>query len=189
MSNINELVQESFTEEGLVRGLAGGTLDVMTFRGLVDSVKSMFGDSQKCFKILNDKIDDINYFIKQNQFTGSGGSGVLKAINRMTRWRFYFLLNDEKYKQLIDKIKSNSFDRIFVDANFANRVIKEIFSAKSNSDLLKVTDEYLKRATNVLKICKQNKIPEKQTANIMNIITQGAIDLESIIRDVIRYNS
>jgi hypothetical protein len=183
--------QETSTlEEGFLRGIGGDIKDGVSLLGLLDSLKAIFGNSNKSFKILKKKINDIDKFIKKYEFkgTGSSSSGFIKSMNKIFYWRFYFLLNDIKFKDLMSALNNGELNKMHIDKNFGMRVIKEIYNSKSNKDLLNITDTYLTRAASVLKFCKQKKISDKIVGNLMNIFAQGAIDLEVVIRKLVRYN-
>jgi len=173
--------------EGFLRGIGGDFKDGITFLGFGDSLKSLFSDYEASYKILKNKIADIEYFINQNSFKGHTGS-FIKFLNKMSFWRFYFILDDSTYNNIVNSIKNNSLDSIYVDTNFSKRVIKKMYDAKSNKELLATPQLYLSRVDNIVSLCKKHKTSPKILSNIMNIFTQGTIDLEYIIRKIIRYN-
>jgi hypothetical protein len=189
--SINNYIIEQDLEEGFIRGLAGDVKDTVTFLGLIDSLEALFGDADKCFKIIKERAKQINYFINKYEFKGtkSNSSYIKNITNKIYHWRFYFLLHDKTFKELISKINKNKIERMFVDTSFSKRVIKDIYSARSNKDLINVVNLYVLRSATIIKLCRQKKIPEKIIANIANIFAQGVIDLEYIIKKIIRYNN
>jgi hypothetical protein len=186
---MKSIVQFVNMQEGFLRGLGGDVKDVVTFLGLGDQLKALFGNSKQALPIIDSRIKDINYFIKQNKFKGHTDTvGWIKFLNEFIYWRLYFILDDSSYKDMCNRIKAGTMSKIIIDFETAKRQIKNIYNAKSNDDLLKVTDLYVKRCHDVYDLCIKNKIPENIMSNIFSIFTYGSMDLEILIRKVIRYN-
>jgi hypothetical protein len=111
------------------------------------------------------------------------------VVTKLTRWRYYFILNDDTYKNILDRIKDGTYTKIFVVADFSQRTLKELYSAKTENDLLKITKKYRDRSKFLYDLTKKDKLAENFRANLMNIVAQGALDLETVIKHAIRYNA
>jgi hypothetical protein len=102
-------------------------------------------------------------------------------------WRFYFLLNDEVWRNIENDLKKgeiSQLERIY-DLEFKDRVkvTRYLDSIDNIPDLIKVVETYIKRGNRFFELIMQRKVKVKMAP--FQVILLGAADLRRTVKKIV----
>jgi hypothetical protein len=102
-------------------------------------------------------------------------------------WRFYFLLNDEVWRNIENDLKKgeiSQLERIY-DLDFKDRVkvTRYLDSIDNIPDLIKVVETYIKRSNRFFELIMQRKVKVKMAP--FQVILLGAADLRRTVKKIV----
>jgi hypothetical protein len=163
---------DDIQQEGFIKGIGS------EFKDIIDDLKSLpdliaVGQSPQSAvfktKTVLGKLDKFLSKLELN-FDKIDSHGLLKFRQAFARWRFYFLMNDKVYKKMLSEtLKTGKDASGYIDINFKDRIIPEMYNAKSSKDLIKLNDKYIKRIDEIYRLVKKH--PEN--AGLRGLLRQG----------------
>ena len=154
---ILEQLKEEDLEEGFAKGLAN---EYKSFTNDMASLADIFylsrGSVLPRFKKIMTKLKMTLKRIELDPNREDTHHGLLKFRQAFARWRFFYFLNDNVYKPMVDYAIKTAKDPIgWVDISFKDRVIPGFYTAKSTKVLIDMTEKYEKRVEHISKLVQQ----------------------------------
>ena len=102
-------------------------------------------------------------------------------------WRFYFLLNDDVWRDIESDLKKGELSTLEViyDLEFKDRVkvTRYLDSVDNIPDLIKIVETYIKRSNRFFELIVQRKIKIKMAP--FQVILLGATDLRRTVKKIV----
>lgn len=115
---------------------------------------------------------------------------ILSKLDKISRWRYFIILNDKQYNKAIeDIIKDRKGPTSWISVDFSSRHIPELYDIKSREDIVKIIDKYLDRTRNIGKLIKKHPDKWGEFDKMLNWSLHGLRDLINVIHAVVSYGS
>jgi len=180
---------EQIQQEGFIRGLGSEFEDVIDSFAVILDLGHL--NDLSVIPRVKDILNKARKVLQKNEFTNAPGSSnmLLKFRQGWSTWRFFYFLNDNFFKKCVDYVKKTGKDPIgWININFNERIIPEMYNAKSSDDLIKILDKYEKKLEYVYLMKK--KYPDQPGwGPFLRQGLYGARDLVISIRKLVTYNS
>jgi hypothetical protein len=192
MISTQHLFEQHVIQEGLIRGLITAPYRfVDQFITNLSVLKNMSNTPLKKVEYINDELDKISYkFSDKNLDLSDSNHKILKALDKLSFWRFYIILNDKVFKASVDQILSDGKGKnVWVDANFKDRHIPLIYNIKSSKDIDQIIQIYKDRVNKIYQLSKKHPEKAKEFNKLLLWGLYGLIDLFAVIHSVVSYGS
>jgi hypothetical protein len=187
LNDITKLIEEvELTQEGILGGLAGSAWETVSFKELRDAFE-LAADLKQPMKFIENYNRKLKEFVKDSTFGGPNqepAGSIIKALQVFKDWRFYPILHDATYKELLSVVKkTGNYPLKPFDISLSKRAIPSLYAATTQKDLIKIIDTYSNRSRELYKYTKPGvgKVAFSMTPS------GGILDFGGVIRKIVRY--
>ena len=184
-------LKEEVALEGIIRAAAHdlGSVVTDTYREIKGWLIAIETKRRYISEICDDLIDwlkdkDIDY---KNLDLDMGTVKTFMKTSETFYWRFYFLLDNGIYNQMIADIKANKITNLeaMYDIDFTKRqsVTKDLDSIDNIKDLIKVVERYKERSNKFFELIIKRKSKIKSFP--FQVILLGATDLRRTAKKIV----
>lgn len=188
---VPELTEDEIAEEGIVTAIAG---DIG--RGFTDAYKEMKGwflgiESKR--KYINEMCDDTIEWLKEEDRDNPkldldmGKFKTWMKTSEFFYWRYYFVLHDEIYNDIMKAIKKDDITELEVltDYNMRERmkVTRMLDSIRTIKDLIVVMEKYRSRTNAIFEGLLKRK--RKIQSFPFQILLLGYADLNKTVKKIV----
>ena len=184
-------LKEEVALEGIIRAAAHdlGSVVTDTYREIKGWLIAIETKRRYISEICDDLIDwlvdkDIDY---KNLDLDMGTVKTFMKTSETFYWRFYFLLDNGIYNQMIADIKANKITNLeaLYDTDFTKRqsVTKDLDSIDNIKDLIKVVERYKERSNKFFELIIKRKSKIKSFP--FQVILLGATDLRRTVKKIV----
>lgn len=154
-----ELMQQNIAEEGIITAIAGDA--VRDFTDAYKEIKGWFLGVESKRKYIDEQCLDTIEWLKEEDRDNKNldlDMGKFKTWMKTSEtfyWRYYFVLHDEIYNDIMKAIKNNEITEIEVMTDFNMRermkVTRMLDSASTIKDLIVIVEKYRARCNAIFK--------------------------------------
>lgn len=154
-----EMMQQNIAEEGIITAIAGDA--VRDFTDAYKEIKGWFLGVESKRKYIDEQCLDTIEWLKEEDRDNKNldlDMGKFKTWMKTSEtfyWRYYFVLHDEIYNDIMKAIKNNEITEIEVMTDFNMRermkVTRMLDSASTIKDLIVIVEKYRARCNAIFK--------------------------------------
>ena len=182
----------AIAQEGYIRAGAGAVVDGVVggfseMKGWTEGVKSK---QNHINELSDDLIEWLKDFDKSHPKLNLD-AGTIKTwmkTSPLFSWRFYFILHDRIYNDLISDLKKNEITQLedMTDFSYSDRVkvTRMLESIKSCKDMIVVVEKYRSRVNMVFDKLQSRKRPVKSFP--FQVMLLGLVDLKATVKNIVR---
>ena len=188
---VPELTEKEVAEEGFVTAIAGDI--VRDFTDAYKEIKGWFIGIESKRKYINDScLDTIEWLKEEDRDNPKVSLDMGKFFTWMKTsetfyWRYYFVLHEEIYKDIMKAIKDNDITELEVLTDFNMRermkVTRMIDSAREIKDLIVIVEKYRARTNSIFEGMLKRK--RKIQSFPFQILLLGYGDLNRTVKKVV----
>lgn len=177
--------------EGYLRAMAGSV--VRDFTGLWSEVKGWFTGANSKKNYVDEKCKDLIDWLKDKDIEYPKlnlDTGTIKTWFKTSEtfyWRYYFLLHDGIYNNLINQLKKNEITQLedLTDFDITNRkeVTRMLDSVKSIPDMIVIVEKYRSRSNNIFEKLFNRKREVKSFP--FQVMLLGYVDLDRTVKQIV----
>lgn len=177
--------------EGYIRAM-GGSL-VRDFTGAYQEAKGWFTGAHSKQKYINEKCEDLIDWLKDENISHPKldlDTGTIKTwfkTSEVFYWRYYFILHDDIYNDMIKQLKSGKITKIedLTDYDFTSRkeVTRMMDSIRSIPDMIVVVEKYRARSNYAIELLLNRDRTVKSFP--FQVMLLGYIDLERTVKQIV----
>lgn len=188
---VPELTEKQVAKEGFVKAIVGDA--VRNYTDAYKEIKGWFLGIESKRKYINDSCLDTIEWLKEEERDNPrltldmGNFRTWMKSSETFYWRFYFVLNDETYNDIVKSIKNNDISKIEVltDFNIKERmaVTQKLDSAMTIKDLIVLVEKYRARCNTIFEgMLKRKRIIQSAPFQIMLL---GYADLNRTVKKIV----
>ena len=177
--------------EGIASALIGNIMK--DFTAPFTEMKGWFEGIEQKRRHINELSEELIQWLKDSDFNNRGMSldmGGFKTWLKTSEtffWRFYFVLNDKVYNEMVTELKKDNMTRIeyLSDFELSDRiqVTRMLDSVKTVKDLISIVEEYQERCNKIFDLFKKRQTSIKGFP--FQILLLGLVDLDRTVTNIV----
>lgn len=186
-----KLALETIVTEGIVIAVAGDIL--RDFTDVFSEMKGWTEGIETKRRHIQELSDETIQWLKDEHHNNKNLSldmGSLKTWMKTSEtffWRYYFVLNDQIYNEMVKDLKRNEITRMEyltdVQINDRSKVTRMLDSVKTINDLIVVVEKYRSRCDHIFALMKARKSSVKGFP--FQVMLLGLIDLNRTVKKIV----
>lgn len=188
---VPELTEKDISQEGLVTAIAGDIL--RDYTDAYKEIKGWFLGIESKRKYIDESCKDTIEWLKEEDRNNPklnldmGKFFTWMKTSETFYWRYYFILHDQVYNDIMKSIKNNKITEIevLVDFNMKERmkVTRMLDSANEIKDLIVIVEKYRARCNNISEGLLKRK--RKIQSFPFQIMLLGYADLNRTVKKIV----
>lgn len=188
---VPEITEDELAAEGFVTAIAGDI--VRNYSGAYREIKGWFLGIESKRKYLNEHCEETIEWLKEEDRSNPkldldlGSFKTWMKTSETFLWRYYFILNDEIYNDIMKNAKKNEITSLEVSMDFnmkdRMKVTQKLDSVRSIKDLIVIVEKYRSRCNSIFEALLKRK--RKIQSFPFQVMLLGYNDLNMTVKKIV----